>query len=387
MMTRAMPTVSLSSKQKKWKRLLEKLEMRCLQPIEELCKLGTVKKTKDGPLVHIDRGSKILGVAHMDTVARKWPTSVNWVNGGKHKLPCINSIQLDDRLGVWVLLDLLPAMGMEFDVLLCDSEERGASTAEHFLSEREYNWGFEFDRAGMDTVLYSYEDDGTWTDALKHHGFDIQFGSFSDISSLTHLGCCFANFGVGYQKQHTDACHAFLDDTVLMAIEFESWFKEQKDTRYSYTHQDKWSYRSYGWYGRSSYTSSGKWQWKDSKVSTVSKTSDPKPDHYGRIWAKCYHCGKQFYYLPEQGTLWSCPYCTKTVDVARKEEQMPRCKSCGAREWDDYGCCEICGYDMEMNEIQMDDVSEDCPWCGRDQWWDDNGVKTCDNCGYVGEIR
>ena len=142
----------LTKKQRQWLRLFDMLDKRLTMPIDAFRSLGTVTETKDGPLIYIDRGSPILGVAHLDTVANGNLPKPKWLNG-PDGFPIVNSIALDDRLGAWVLLDLLPSLGLTFDVILCDSEERGRSTAESFQPTREYNWGFEFDRAGTDTVL------------------------------------------------------------------------------------------------------------------------------------------------------------------------------------------------------------------------------------------
>ena len=361
-MTRASPKLRttakpLTDKQRKWRQLLEKLEQRCLQPIDEFRALGTVLETKDGPLIHIDRGSPIIGVAHMDTVATSLPDRVKWYNSlYANGLPTIQSIQLDDRLGVWMLLDLLPAMGMEFDVLLCDGEESGRSTAAHFKPTREYNWGFEFDRAGIDTVLYDYEDDKTWKNALEDAGFDIQLGSFSDICSLGHVGCCFANFGCGYRHQHSTDCYAQLDDTVLMALEFETWYKAQKDTAYKYTPFE----RSQRWSRRRSPMFSQDFDW-----------------HYG------YDDG----WVRKNGK-WVKSY---TRHTNRTDNQV-RCPWCNATDWDEEGVCIVCGHDPIMdgsNPAWRDeqDMDQDCPWCGRQQWIEEDGHLTCEFCGYAGALR
>jgi len=380
--------------------LLEKLEERCLQPIEEFRKLGTVvADTKHGPLIHIDRGSKVIGVAHMDTVARKPPKSVIWQQPKRHSLPVINSIQLDDRLGCWTMLDLLPAMGLKFDVLLCDSEERGASTADQFKPTREYNWGFEFDRAGTNTVLYDYDDDDTWRSALKTAGFDIQMGSFSDISSLTHVGCCFANFGVGYHYQHSPNCYASLDDTVLMALEFETWYKANKDTAYKYTHEDRWSDSEWGriWNSRRGWVR-GNDGWTRTKTGTWSKTyqhGDREQSVERNGWpdkteAICPECDNPVSFASGivQSTLYSCPWCKKTskgsefrvTKEATCVDTMPRCNWCGARHWDDRGVCEVCGYDPQIDRPLDNDLVVECPICGGDMDED-----YCCYCGYVEE--
>ena len=381
-MTRAMPKpLTLTPKQQKWRRLLSKLEERCLQPIDEFRKLGSVVETINGPLIHIDRGSKILGVAHLDTVAKQIPKSVIWQTQNRRSLPVINSIQLDDRLGVWMLLDLLPAMGLEFDVLLCDGEERGRSTAEHFKPGREYNWGFEFDRAGVDTVLYNYDDDDTWRTALKKSGFDIQCGSFSDISSLTHVGCCFANFGVGYHYQHRPECYASLDDTVLMALEFEHWYKAQKDTAYKFTPTDHGFGRYYsgGWSRSNSYT------WK--KTYSNSWRRDEPDDDDACI--ECPLCHKPVT-LPtgsRDSKLLQCPWCKEKSTAkqfraahATRVDTLPRCNWCGARAWDDRGVCDVCGYDPQIDRPLDNELMIECPICGGDMDED-----YCCYCGYVEE--
>jgi hypothetical protein len=374
-MTRATSPLVLTNKQQKWRRLLERLEMRCLQPIEELSKLGTVKQTKDGPLVHIDRGSKIIGVAHMDTVAKKMPTSVWWGKGSKSSLPAIQTIQLDDRLGVWVLLDLLPAMGMEFDVLLCDGEESGRSTASHFLSERTYNWGFEFDRAGMDTVLYDYDDEDTWRKALKKHGFDLQYGSFSDISNLTHLGCCFANFGVGYHNQHSANCYAYLDDTVLQALEFESWYKGQKDTEYKYVHQER-DYGCVSWTWRGS--SRSDWRSKSSTWPPERKIGDQYVSQPNTNWhdVNCPKCGRQNYVSYRQSHC-TCFMCREVFPVGDDCKAID-CPECGkanfAKPNHTHCCCVKCSHLFPVNRQDDNDSKKyiTCPYCREEFYYFDD---------------
>src|SRR5687767_14937641 len=124
--------------------LRDLLIKRCNDPIEAFASLGESYTTKDGPLTYIDRGGSVLAVAHLDWVMRRKPML--------SKQGIIQCPQLDDRLGVWVILDVLPAIGVQVDVLLTDSEEVGASTAGYFIPKKDYNWVFSFDRAGMDVV-------------------------------------------------------------------------------------------------------------------------------------------------------------------------------------------------------------------------------------------
>ncbi len=180
---------------------------------------GKVDTTR-GPYYHHDRGSKVLGVAHLDTVIQAKPHKE-----GSH----IFSPMLDDRLGVWCLLNALPRMGIDLDILLTTGEESCASTADAFYGE--YNWVVEFDRAGMDVVFYDYENCEDWLWAWD--GWKWGKGSYSDICAL-NIGVCGANVGIGYYNQHTRYCHANLKDTRTQLEKFESFYWEHRDTKFPF---------------------------------------------------------------------------------------------------------------------------------------------------------
>lgn len=196
------------------KSLKQSLRKVCNARIEDFRVLGDVTDTKDGQLVYIDRGCDTLGVAHLD-----WVDFVP-VHFEKNKVYCP---QLDDRLGAWVLLYLLPYLDVDCDILLTDNEEIGRSTAKYFEPPREYNWMFEFDRRGTDVVMYEYDSPSN-RQLLDMAGFEVGHGSFSDISYLGHLGITGFNFGVGYHHEHSRRCYANLIDTLNQANKFaEFW--------------------------------------------------------------------------------------------------------------------------------------------------------------------
>ena len=204
--------------------------------------VDTYQMTKDGPLFFKDNGAKILAVAHLDTVLDGVPDFQGDL--------VLNCPQLDDRLGLWTIGHLLPSLGCpNYDILLTDGEECGRSTAKHFGSKypKEYNWIFEFDRAGMDVVMYDYEDIEC-RDLLEGYGFDVGWGSFTDICSLEHLGVKAFNFGVGYHHQHSWNCYADLEETMLMAQAFVEFAKDMQDVKLPHVPDKKWSKRtSYSW--------------------------------------------------------------------------------------------------------------------------------------------
>ena len=182
----------------------------------EFAHLGDTVHTPDGPAIYIDHGAPILGVAHLDYVMWAKPHQFGHI---------VRCPQLDDRLGVWILLDVLPSYGIKCDVLLTDSEERGLSTGEYFDPPKRYNWMFQFDRAGTDATMYQYER-LEHTSRLADYGITVNYGSFSDISTMEHLRCVGINFGCGYRNQHTNNCYANLHDTKMMVRKFRSFASE-----------------------------------------------------------------------------------------------------------------------------------------------------------------
>lgn len=242
------------------RKLLGKLERRLTSPIDSFRKLGDVVETPDGPAIHIDNGGSVLAVAHMDYV-KFWNRPK--IDKAKQKVYCP---QLDDRLGVWVILDLLPTMGLKYDVLLTDSEEVGRSTASSFKTTKQYNWMFQFDRHGTDTVLYRYDTKDN-RKRLESHGLKCGYGSFSDICYLDHLGCSGWNVGTGYHHEHSDACYADLRETRANAYKFAKFFKEHSETFIESPPYKEPTWQSYGTYysGKSTTPSHSRdaWGWAE----------------------------------------------------------------------------------------------------------------------------
>ncbi|MCP6726064.1 hypothetical protein NL526_28810, partial [Klebsiella pneumoniae] len=70
------------------------------------------------------------------------------------------SIAHDDRLGLYYIMEILPSLGINVDVLLTTDEEIGQSSASEFKKAegKQYNWMFMFDRHGYgNVVMYQYE--------------------------------------------------------------------------------------------------------------------------------------------------------------------------------------------------------------------------------------
>ncbi len=211
---------------------MQKLEKILSSNLTDFRCLGDTIDTPDGQLTFIDNGADVLAVAHLDTVMQ---TKFIW-DGWTIK----NCPQLDDRLGVWTLLNLLPDLDCpKFDILLTDGEESGRSTAQHFETNKQYNWMFEFDRAGNDMVMYDYEDDDL-IDLMGEYDWDVGSGSFTDICFLEHLDAKGFNFGVGYYGQHTKKCYADIQDTVINAQKFIAFMKDFGGTLLPHDSESIW---------------------------------------------------------------------------------------------------------------------------------------------------
>lgn len=189
----------------------------------------------------IDNGASVLGVAHMDTVNDAWwqprvlnRRAINKKSSYDRIRGTVNAIELDDRLGIYMLTDLLPRLGVKLDWLLTDDEESGRSTAQVFKPTKEYNWIVGFDRAGLDVVMYQYED-MSWASELKSLGMSLETGTYSDIADLGHLGVTGFNWGVGYHKQHTHKCYARVADVMKSARAFVEFYNRHKDEAMPFT--------------------------------------------------------------------------------------------------------------------------------------------------------
>lgn len=187
-----------------------------------------------------DNGSHVLAVAHLDTVSSPDGRRCNFVDTESGLV--VYSRALDDRLGAYVILDMLPRLGINVDLLLTVGEESGQSTAAFFEPSKEYDWIIEFDRGGTDVVGYQYEDED-WREVVKASGARVGDGIFSDICYLDHLNVKAFNWGVGYRDYHSARSHAFIEDTFEMVSHFMNF--HQANAGIQMPHVE--SAASYGW--------------------------------------------------------------------------------------------------------------------------------------------
>lgn len=204
-------------------------------------------------LMFQDRGSDVLGIAHLDSVQSTKHFFI--VDGAKFEKGAeqgdareyVFNGQLDDRMGAYIISKLLPQIGINVDVLLTTDEEIGRSTAQYFEPYKKYNWMFSFDREGLDVVMYDYEGNNEMVSDLESVGFDIGYGSFSDICFLEHLGISGFNVGTGLEDGHSELAGLFLDDAEMMIRRFIEFYNRFRETAYEYIpYRARWSNNVWG---------------------------------------------------------------------------------------------------------------------------------------------
>jgi hypothetical protein len=175
-----------------------------------------------------DNDANVLAVAHLDV--HEAVVRVQRVYQKQRNI--VFSPALDDRLGIFILLELLDHLVM--DILITDFEEVGKSTAQFFDTDKQYHWMLQFDRHGDDVVMYEYESDEL-TKALTDAGFKVGQGSYSDICWLNHLDCAGFNVGTGYFLEHT--AHSFADMRIVNSQVglFVDFFNQNVDQYFGYT--------------------------------------------------------------------------------------------------------------------------------------------------------
>lgn len=185
-------------------------------------------------LIYINNNSPILGVAHLDATMPPTHFAVGKVKE-KPGHTCIFSPMVDDRLGVYTLLHLLPLLGVHCDILLSEGEEVGDPTSRWFYTKKKYNWMFQFDRTGTDVVHYQYTAPN-WLNGLRKYFENVRYGIFSDIAFMDHLNIQGVNVGTGYYDYTNYRAWASLNDLVSQIKKFKSFYERYKDTKFGTPH-------------------------------------------------------------------------------------------------------------------------------------------------------
>lgn len=312
---------------------LLQLRDRCLTPIidteSDFVKAGGVigGNPEEGFYAFKDNGSNILAVAHLDHVQQSLHFACD--NG------FVFCARLDDRLGVYTVLDYLPKLGINVDILLTEGEESCRSTASLFKAPRQYYWAVEFDRKGTDAVVYDYNG----FEAVVAKYFPIGIGSFSDIVSLEHLECKAFNVGIGYHDEHSINSYMVIKEFLVQMARFKQFWEYYKDTAMPHTPRPKMEWRGWDFYGDflggyNGYSSLANSAPRQRKVdysrehaeeiwfgftdkATLNAAKEEWEEKYGEdMELQCEFCGEVFF---ESQTLtaldgWMCPACGRYLE-------------------------------------------------------------------------
>lgn len=273
----------------------KRLRAVCGASLKSFGRLGDVVGVEGRESVFIRRGGSLLAVAHLDFVELPYHFGkVNLSDGLTVFCP-----RLDDRLGVYAILDLLPVLVGDscFDVLLTSCEESGSSSASDFKLPDgvSYNWVFSLDRRGRDCVTYGV-DSKKWRGALGRAGWSIGLGSYSDISELDSLGVCAVNFGVGYESEHTKLTRVNVPLFLSQVGKVARFIGVNSGKRFDYSGGGKIAraYKSSVYYSTYDYDDS---YW--SRWSGRGGAGAVKPVKAGAVAGGCYYCDDELVFDDE----------------------------------------------------------------------------------------
>lgn len=291
-------------------------------------------KNKKQRRLFFDNGGKVLLVAHIDTVLQPKIHRVS--------KKTIHAQGLDDRLGCAIghwIMQYLPV-----DLLLCDYEESGASTAQYHDIKESYNFIIELDRGGTDFVDYGgLAEMDMMNDIETSSGMKSGWGSFSDICFLDCEGIGAVNWGIGYHAAHSFTSHVSKKDIQKQVRRLWEFIDTFQDRPY----KEGVRVRGYGLYGK--YGDYGfptghfhQGQWYDTTTGTAGN--------------------EQWYFQP-------CDWCGNMFDVALMDNHIcVNCqkswpnlhKSCyGSPNTDDLDQCDICR-ELVSRESLDNGVCPDC---------------------------
>jgi hypothetical protein len=250
------------------------------QLVTTLSEAGLLVGTKKTKYAFRDNNAPILLVAHIDTV----------------QTPALNDDGLtgagfDDRLGVYLADKLSMIYPKTFDMLLCDYEETGQSTAQFFKPTHDYNFIIELDRAGSGYVDYGLASASFRATFEEYTGLKHSYGSFSDICMLDQCNCSKFNLGIGYELAHSK--DSWFDPlTCILQIEAMLHFVcAYKDTYFEPGIGWTYQYHRQSW--KRNYNSSKtiyKWNQKtQTKVDDKDKKDEISKTGYNPDWWEKYN--------------------------------------------------------------------------------------------------
>ena len=223
------------------------LKQYCSMDIEEFKDMGDTRRPTPGVpdsfYTHIDRGAPVLGVAHLDSPNNY--THFHYSGPPGKPITHVWSPTLDNRMGAYILLQVLTMMDINCDVLLTTDHFEKYSTARDFVHPKEYRWTFSFDLASHGVSMYNYETVGLAEEMRACRLHTIRDDSYADIVELWPLGIAGFNFWDGVFWRGTQGAMALLRLTRAMVLRFAKFYSRNRTSLYTYepTRADVLEYR------------------------------------------------------------------------------------------------------------------------------------------------
>lgn len=169
-------------------------------------KYKTVVQTKD--YVYAEGDIPIALVCHLDTVFKAPPTEDEiFYDREKKVIWASTGAGHDDRAGVYAALAILEK-GLRPHVILTQGEELGgvgaSALAELDCPFKNLRYLIEIDRRGLKDMVFYDCDNKDFIKYVGEYGFELAYGSFTDISFLMEAwGCAGVNVSCGYLNEHS----------------------------------------------------------------------------------------------------------------------------------------------------------------------------------------
>lgn len=216
-------------------------------------------------------------VAHMDTCndeEKKIPKISDLkINGKKMIISLsktahkdVNCLGADDRLGVWMAMQLI---GSGYNVIFTEDEESGCIGAKE-LSDSKYmkeinekcSCYLELDKAGHKKYCNYYSNNSAMEAVLKAFDMKETRGSCSDIIQITDAtDTASANISIGYYEEHRRSEHIKLRETIETLNKLNEIAEYLTGARYKNEYKPPvYNNRGNGFYRGGGY---GFWQYED----------------------------------------------------------------------------------------------------------------------------
>ena len=179
-------------------------------------------------------------IAHMDTVFRYLPQEFFYDNEQK-VLWSPGGAGFDDRAGIYAIISILD-IGYKPSIILTDKEEFGCIGAKDLIKHYPYCYFqdcralIQLDRSNREDCVFYNCNNHAFTNYIQQFGFQLNSGSFSDISVIAPAwGIAAVNLSIGYEDEHSESERLHCDWCDLTIKRTKQILEKSKEMK-SYTY-------------------------------------------------------------------------------------------------------------------------------------------------------